>query len=204
MVCRSLSHEKALMALLLTGLISVTACTPKSKNLVPDPAENKAALERASLIPSMPPGSSVEVEALQRFTDFYSDYSPAVIRAGVRELYDEKAWFGDPFHVVEGIDDIAHYFVVMAEPVEQCSFSVDSIHRSEEDYFARWTMELESSAAKGELIRVIGLSHMRFNASGKIIFQQDYWDQSALLDRLPVVGYWTRLVKNRIGKGLEL
>jgi hypothetical protein len=203
MVRRSLSYEKALSVLLLTGLITVTGCTSKSKNLVPDPAENTAAMERASLISSMKPGSPIETEALQCFTDFYSDYAPEAIREGVRKLYDENAWFGDPFHIVEGIDDIEHYFVVMAEPVEQCTFSVDSIHRSGDDYFARWTMQLESSAAKGERIETIGLSHIRFNATGKVIFQQDYWDTSAMFDRLPVVGYWTRLVKTRIAKGLE-
>ena len=203
MVRRSLSNEKALRFMLLTGLIGVTGCSPKSKNLVPDPAVNTDALEQAALIPSMPPGSLIETEALQRFTDFYADYSPEAIREGVRLLYDDKAWFGDPFHVVEGIEDIEHYFVVMAEPVEQCTFRIDSIHRSGDDYFSRWTMELESTAAKGELIKTIGLSHIRFNTDGKVIFQQDYWDTSAMFDRLPVVGYWTRLVKNRITKGLE-
>jgi hypothetical protein len=91
----------------------------------------------------------------------------------------------------------------MAEPVEQCTFTVDSMQRSGSDYFARWTMRLESSAAKGEIIETIGMSHVRYNAEGKIIFQQDYWDTSAMLDRLPVVGFWTRLVKDRIEKGLE-
>jgi len=47
------------------------------------------------------------------------------------------------------------------------------------------------------------MSHVRFNKEGLIVFQQDYWDTSAMFDRLPVVGYWTRLVKTRIAKGLE-
>jgi len=92
----------------------------------------------------------------------------------------------------------------MAEPVEQCTFTVDSMQRSGNDYFARWTMRLESSAAKGEIIETIGISHVRYNAEGKIIFQQDYWDTSSMFDRLPVVGFWTRLVKAKIEKGLEI
>jgi hypothetical protein len=151
----------------------------------------------------MQPGSDTEKEALERFDAFYEDYSVGAITAGVRNVYAENAWFGDPFHIVEGIDAIEHYFVVMAEPVEQCSFVVDSMQRSGNDYFARWTMKLESAVAKGELIETIGISHVRFNSEGKIIFQQDYWDTSAMLDRLPIVGYWTRLVKGRIDKGLE-
>lgn len=151
----------------------------------------------------MEPGSETEQEALRQFDEFYADYSVEAIRAGVRDIYADDAWFGDPFHIVEGIDAIEHYFVVMAEPVEQCSFTVNSMQRSGSDYFARWTMRLESSAAKGEIIETIGISHVRYNAEGKIIFQQDYWDTSAMLDRLPVVGFWTRLVKGKIDKGLE-
>ena len=67
----------------------------------------------------------------------------------------------------------------------------------------RWTMNLISNAAPSEKIEAIGLSHLRFNDQGKIVFQQDYWDTSAMLDRLPVVGFWTRYVKRRIEKDVE-
>ena len=180
-----------------------TGCTSKSKDMSPDWSRNTVALERTASIAALVPGSDVEKAALKRFDDFYADYSVKAIRAGVREVYADGAWFGDPFHIVEGIEDIEHYFVVMAEPVESCTFTIDSMQRSGKDYFARWTMKLESSAAKGETIETIGMSHVRFNAEGKIVFQQDYWDTSAMLDRLPVVGYWTRLVKSRISKGLK-
>lgn len=184
-------------------MIGMTGCTSKSKIMTPDPSEHKTALKRAEGIPSMEPGGETEQAALKRFNEFYAEYSVAAIKAGVREVYAEDAWFGDPFHVVEGIDDIEHYFLVMAEPVEECTFTVDSMQRSGSDYFSRWTMVLKSKAVKGEPIRAIGMSHVRYNAEGKIVFQQDYWDTSVMLDRIPVVGFWTRLVKGRIEKGLE-
>jgi hypothetical protein len=203
MVRCSLSLEKALIPASLIGLLVMTGCTHKSKNRSPDWSRNTSALQDTDAVTMMEPGSDIEKAALKRFDDFYADYSVEAIRAGVRDVYAENAWFGDPFHIVEGLDDIEHYFVVMAEPVEECTFTVDSMQRSGDDYFARWTMKLESSAAKGELIETIGMSHVRFNAEGKIIFQQDYWDTSAMFDRLPVVGFWTRLVKGKIEKGLE-
>jgi hypothetical protein len=203
MVRRPLSYEKALGAVLLSVMFIMTGCTFKSKNRSPDWSRNTAIVEETRTVTAMEPGSDIEQEALRRFNEFYADYSVEAIRSGVREVYAEDAWFGDPFHIVEGIDAIEHYFVVMAEPVEQCTFTVDSMQRSGNDYFARWTMRLESSAAKGEIIETIGISHVRYNAEGKIIFQQDYWDTSAMLDRLPVVGFWTRMVKGKIEKGLE-
>ena len=183
------------------GIMTMTGCSSKSKDRSPDWTKNTAVVEKTANVADMDPAT--EKAALQRFTDFYIEYSYEAIKEGVRALYAEDAWFGDPFHIVEGIDDLEHYFLVMAEPVESCTFTIDSIQKSGIDYYARWTMELESKAAKGELIRTIGISHVRFNPDGKVVFQQDYWDSSAMLDRLPVVGYWTRLVKDRIEKGLE-
>ena len=203
MVRCSLSVRQALSLCSTAGILTMTACTSRPEELTPDGSENAAVLTQVSSLPAMKPGSPVETVALQRFRDFYAVYSAEAIRRGIRELYAADAWFGDPFHTVRGIDAIEHYFVVMAEPVEYCTFAVDSIQRSGDDYYARWTMELESSAAKGKRIKTIGLSHVRFNEAGKIVFQQDYWDTSAMLDRLPVVGYWTRLVKTRIAKGIE-
>ena len=200
MVCRTLSFKKALST---AGLVVMTGCTLKSKTVTPDGSRNASIVQETEQVSLLLPGSAAEAGALQRFSDFYADYSVEAIKKGVRGLYADNAWFGDPFHIVEGIDDIEHYFIVMAEPVESCTFTVDSMQRSGIDYYARWTMVLDSKAVKGEPIKTIGISHVRFNADGKIIFQQDYWDTSAMFDRLPVVGYWTRLVKSRIEKGLE-
>jgi hypothetical protein len=203
MVRCTLSLKKTLIGLISLGTLAMTGCASKSNDILPDWSRNTDALKRTDEVQSMVPGSDAEKDALKRFNDFYAEYSVEAIRKGVHSLYDENAWFGDPFHIVEGIEEIEHYFIVMAEPVEHCSFTVDSIQRSGIDYFARWTMKLESKAAKGETIETIGLSHVRFNARGKVVFQQDYWDTSAMFDRLPVVGFWTRLVKSRIEKGLK-
>ena len=200
MVRGALSSWKAI-TIMAIGTTALTGCTSSSKDRSPDWSRNTAAVQMTADLPSM--DKATEELALKRFSDFYLDYSAEAIEEGVRGLYADEAWFGDPFHIVEGIDEIEHYFLVMAEPVESCTFTVDSIQRSGIDYYARWTMELESKAAKGERIRTIGISHVRFNEGGKVVFQQDYWDSSAMLDRLPIVGYWTRLVKDRIDKGLE-
>ena len=140
---------------------------------------------------------------LERFEKFYAVYSTEAIKAGIRTVYATDAWFGDPFHQVQGIDAIENYFIAMAEPVETCTFSIDSMQRSGNDYYARWTMVLKSKAIKGDPIEALGFSHVRFNQAGLIVFQQDYWDTSVLFDRIPVVGYWTRLVKGRIEKELN-
>ena len=201
MVRGTLSLGKTLIA---AGIVTMAGCTSKPEELAPSTAAHHAALEKAKAIPSLPAGSETEKEALRRFEEFYAVYSAEAIKSQVREVYAENAWFGDPFHQVRGIDEIERYFVAMAEPVESCTFTVDSMQRVGDDFFARWTMRLVSKAAKGEEpIEAIGMSHVRYDAEGRIVFQQDYWDTSVMFDRLPVVGFWTRLVKDRIAKGME-
>jgi hypothetical protein len=203
MVRGTLSFKKSLIVILPVGLIMTNGCQSKSKNMSPDIGQYQEAVNRTALIPSMEPGSKTEQEAFKRFDDFYQVYSTEAIKKGIRRLYAKDAWFSDPFHTVEGIDDIEHYFLVMAEPAEECTFKIDDMQRVGSDYYARWTMKLISKAAKDEVIEAIGMSHVRFNAEGKIVFQQDYWDTSVMFDKLPVVGFWTRYVKGRIAKGLE-
>ncbi len=201
MVRSPLPFPKTLSLLILTGISMQPACSTKTQG--PDLDDYRNALKRTADLEPMKAGSPTEHEALKRFEDFYAVYSAEAIRKGIRAVYAEDAWFGDPYHTVQGIDDIEHYFVTMAEPVQSCTFTIDGIHRSGKEYYAHWTMHLVSKAAGDEPITAIGLSHVRFNEDGKIVFQQDYWDTSAMLDRLPVVGFWTRLVKGKIMKGLE-
>ena len=203
MVRGTLSVKEALVVMTILGTMLTTGCRSTPKRMAPDIGEHRDELKRAAAIDGMVPGSAVEAEALKQFNAFYEVYSSEAIKAGVRKLYAEDAWFGDPFHSVRGIDAIEHYFLAMAEPVESCTFTVDGMQRSGDDYYARWTMTLVSKAARKKPIEAIGLSHVRFNSAGLIVFQQDYWDTSVMFDRLPVVGYWTRLVKRRLDKEIK-
>lgn len=154
-----------------------------------------------SRVPPPPAGSDTEKAAVARFIEFYREYSVASIRQGVRQLYASDAYFGDPFKSVTGIDAIESYFVKMAEPVVSCAFTVTSVARSPDgEYFIPWVMNLTVNRAPKEPFRVLGISHVRFNAAGQVVFQQDYWDSSVLFERLPVVGGMTRYVKRRLEK----
>lgn len=169
-----------------------------SQPVGPDFGHYRKAVAESASQAELEPGSTAEKEAIERFYNFYEIYSYEQIKNGLRELYADDAYFGDPFHSVEGIDEIENYFLFMAEPVVECTFSIESMDRAGRDYYSRWNMHLISKAAPKKAIDAIGFSHVRFNAEGKIIFQQDYWDSSVLMDRLPVVGYWTRMVKRKL------
>jgi len=192
----------AILALLAFALMAcVCGCSSTQPAAQPDPhAAYRAALARTAPADTEAAPLTPEQEraALARFNEFYSVYSVESIKAGVRGVYAENAYFGDPFDSVSGIDEIEEYFVRMAEPVKTCTFDVEAVDRAGAEYWIRWTMNLEVNAAKGKPFSALGVSHVRFDDEGKVLFQQDYWDSSALLDRLPVVGFFTRKVKKRL------
>lgn len=203
MVRRTLSLRKALMLAAMSGLMFSTGCSSNKQPPGPDLAAYRDELKKTADMESMEVGSRTERDAVKRFKDFYAVYSPDAVRNGIRDVYDDEAWFGDPYHTVKGIDALEAYFLLMAEAVESCTFTIDAVQRSGKEFYFHWTMNLVSKAAKDKPVEAIGMSHVRFNRQGMVVFQQDYWDTSAMLDRLPVVGYWTRLVKGRITKGLS-
>lgn len=202
MVRSTLPAHQTLIGILMVSFLTLIGC---SRSAPPEIDLNRIeqALQRTSTIPAPAPHSEIETTAFQRFIHFYAEYSAERISLNVRNLYAKDAFFADPYHLVEGIDEIEAYFIAMAAPAQSCSFEIGNIQRANNEFYCRWTMHLISTAAPDQPVVAQGLTHMRFNAAGKIIFHQDYWDTSVLLDRLPVVGFWTQLVKNRILKGMN-
>lgn len=202
MVRSTLSTHQTLVKILMLSFITLIGCTRSTPPEI-DLTLIEQALQRTSNTPAPEPHSDIEATAFKRFAHFYTEYSADRITSNVQNLYAEDAFFADPYHLVQGIDAIKDYFIAMAAPAQSCTFDIGTIQRAENDFYCRWTMHLISNAAPDQPIIAQGLTHMRFNTAGKIIFHQDYWDTSLLLDRLPVVGFWTKLVKNRILKGMN-
>ena len=63
-----------------------------------------------------------------------------------------------------------------------------------------WTMNVRfKKFKKGETVRSIGMSHIRFNSAGQVVLHQDYWDSGgSLFEHIPVVGWLIRRIKARL------
>lgn len=185
------------VAIAVAVVIAASCASPRPAG--PDEALYGAALAdtaaSAALIRATP---EVYDDALERFETFYEVYSSDRIRDMVRDVYAEDAYFGDPIHNARGIDEIERYFLRMAEPVASCTFDLEGIDAAGGEVYIRWVMRLAIAQSPDDPIEARGISHVRFGPDGLIIFQQDYWDTSAMMDRIPLVGYFTRLVKQRL------
>lgn len=150
--------------------------------------------------PALEPGSDAERAAVERVRAFYDDFTLTNVEAQVRQVYAADAYMRDPFHEVSGIDAVVAYFTRSADGLRSCRFRFDDVASKDGETYLRWVMESNLKRDPPERVeRMVGMSHIRFNAAGQIIFHQDYWDPSDVLyARIPVAGWMIRKVKARL------
>ena len=133
-------------------------------------------------------GPEAERRALERFTDFYRDFNAIVIARDVRILYGAEAYFKDPIREVQGIESIESYFLHSTESFVSCTFDVVDVAHRDGNYYLRWIMHLTLKRDAADPIETTGMSHLRFNGAGKVVFHRDYWDLDIIYERLPLLG----------------
>jgi hypothetical protein len=187
-----------IFGLVVAGAAALAAGCSTSQSAESEARYRKALADTAQSRP-VQQGSAVEERAITDFVDFYKTFDAATVRAKVREVYADDAYFRDPFHEVDGIDAIEKYFVASTESIEECTFDMQDVARHDRNYYFRWTMHLKTKRDPEHPIESIGITHVRFDDKGKVVFHQDYWDAgSVVYERIPVLGSMVRFVKNRI------
>jgi len=143
-------------------------------------------------------GSPLEDSSISGFKEFYSIFSAERIKAMVRDVYAKDAYFRDGFREVRGIDNIEEYFLGTTEAIHECIFDIQDVSYNNGNYYFRWIMKLTLNRDRENPLEAAGMSHVRFDTGGKVIFHKDYWETAALYERLPVIGSIIRWVKKRI------
>lgn len=128
----------------------------------------------------------MNLEALIRF---YHDLSIESV-ARFPEFYAEDAWFKDPFNEVRGIQAIQHIFTHMFRQVAEPRFIVTEQVVGEGSVMLVWEFYFRVRLwGRGQAQVMRGVSHLRFNAEGKVCYHRDYWDTGEeLYMKLPGLG----------------
>jgi hypothetical protein len=146
-------------------------------------------------------GSAAEAEALARFGRFFSDFSGDRIEKLLPETYAEDVVFDDTLKTVRGRDALAHYLTESASAVDSCAVQIlDHAANDGGDYFLRWRMMIRFRRfRRGQDTWSIGMSHLRFDAEGRVVYHQDYWNAAdGLFQHIPLVGHLIRAIKRRL------
>ncbi|MBT8142802.1 MAG: nuclear transport factor 2 family protein [Gammaproteobacteria bacterium] len=152
----------------------------------------------AKLMQSLP-DTAVTSEPLEKFQNVLGDFNDGMTEENLRSLYADDLYFNDTFVTITTIDELVEYLLKTAGNATTTVKMLD-VSKSETDYYLRWSMDIEF-VARGKAIRSrsIGMTQVRFNEQGKVIFHQDYWDSAnAFYQHLPVVGGLVQRVRNSL------
>jgi hypothetical protein len=147
---------------------------------------------------TLQPGSEKEQAAIERFVALYTIYTEENIRRHVRDLYAPNAYYRDSFTEMQGIDNIEAYFIEGTHMMHDLTFDLQDVAVHDGNYYFRWVTRFSEKRKKDEVTHLPGMSHVRFNKEGKIIFHQDFWDAGVIYERLPIVGFFIRWLKKRM------
>lgn len=132
---------------------------------------------------------------LDALVSYFETLTPqSVARLG--ELYADDAWFKDPFNEVRGLPAIQHIFTHMFTQLDAPRFVITERIVQDHGAMLAWDFLL---TLRGQPLKIRGVSHVRWNAAGKINYHRDYWDAAEeLYAKLPVLGGLMRWLQQRL------
>jgi hypothetical protein len=192
------NQSNAVVIFFTTIVFAACAGTPTVSNSVKD---HEAALSATDprVVPGLAPGGPEEKAVLERFEAFISDLSTSTVQRAIRDVYAPKLFFNDTLKTIRDVDALEKYFLATNEAMSSYGLKIEQVVSTPEGAYIRWRMDVMFKRfRKGEVHSSIGMTHLRFDRDGRVIYHQDYWDSgSALFEKIPVLGGGIRAVKKR-------
>ena len=127
---------------------------------------------------------------LARFAARFAEVGPQV-GEHLDELYAADVTFRDPVTSLTGIADLSRYLAHFGETARGARFTITDTVAQPGNAVVFWTM---TPAGGGDPID--GVSHLRVR--DRVYDERDYFDLGAVYDRVPVLSWFTGLVKSRL------
>lgn len=129
----------------------------------------------------------------------YREFTPASI-ALLPHYYAKEVYFKDPFNEVTGIDRLQNIFAHMFEQLAEPRFVVLEQLATPAGAMLAWELHYRPRGwGGGRAQRIRGVSHLRFDAHGKVAYHRDYWDAAEeLYQKLPLLGTLMRALRARL------
>lgn len=152
--------------------------------------------------PLTPEADSLEeAAAIENFRAFFSSFAADRIEKLLPTTYATDIYFNDTLKTIEGIENLAHYLKESAEAVDECRVEVIEVTRTQHgDHYFRWKMMIRFKRfKKGRDTWTVGMSHLRFNAQGLVVYHQDYWNATdGIFRHIPIIGNMINAVIKRL------
>ena len=134
---------------------------------------------------------------LARLRRFFEALSPQSL-SEIGRVYAADAYFKDPFNEVRGVPAIERIFRHMFDQVEAPRFVIHDTVIQGDQGFVTWDFRFRMRRFNAAEQVIRGASHLRFDATGLVVFHRDYWDAAEeLYEKLPVLGGLMRFLRRR-------
>lgn len=130
-----------------------------------------------------------------RLARFYETLTPASL-ASLGRFYAAESRFKDPFNEVVGVPAIRRIFEHMFASTDAPRFVVTERIEQGDQAMLGWEFHF---GLRGRALTVRGVTHLRFDAEGRVALHRDYWDAAEeLYEKLPVLGGLMRALRRRL------
>lgn len=144
-------------------------------------------------------GSTDAIDSgVQAFSATFADLKISDFSERIEELYAETFYFNDTIHMFDRRRELVDYLERTAKGLNESRVEIHQILTDGPDVFVRWSMKFTTRVAGKNIVSdSIGMTHLRFDANGRIVLHQDFWDSgNALYAHLPVVGFFVRRARD--------
>ena len=155
-----------------------------------------AIVSTAAAEPAEHPAGSAEQTALivERFKTRFSTVGPQMAD-DLEALYAPELRFRDPITQLAGLDAMRRYLKHFGETAPGARFTITDAVIQPGNAAVFWTMTSAADGAKAGR-EIQGVSHLRVRE--RVYEERDYFDLGEVYDQVPVVNWFTGLVKSRL------
>lgn len=129
-------------------------------------------------------------KTINTFVKVFSNYEKNELIKSMPDLYSNDAFLNDRIMSVYGLNAISNYYEDSFNKLENIKFEISDVVLGKKEAYIHWVWHLNDSD-------LLGISRMRFNEEGKIIYQQDYWDYSELIKENSILKPVINFAKSR-------
>ncbi len=141
-------------------------------------------------------------EGIERYIAFLNSANEANI-AELANYCAPDVIFKDPFNYVQGSDRFVKIMQESFETLHNVRFEVLEAFWSEDGAVIKWHFHFAMKSTKPDEI-ITGFSEVRANEDGMITSHIDQWDSGErIYARIPLLGWFIRLVRQKVSAGLD-
>ena len=191
---KTMTIKTRLLALSLAGQgMILSSCSTNKQNAF---EITQAELKSSSKTASQVEANRAKIEkTVELFRSAFSTYKKDTLLPALSSLYGENAFLNDRLKILKGLGQIESYFAKTFDKVDSARFDMLEVTYGEQDVYVRWDMHFKIKGSD-EFWTFPGMSQLRFDEEGKIIFHFDHWDYAQLLEKFPAIGGIVRYIRS--------